>query len=93
VVILGGFIMKRYEIYNLTTGEILADNLTFEDMPELFGAYMEFYPEAEIIVCCRETKITVTCAKFVDREETNRKRFYAEWFNLMDELLVMDNIH
>ena len=85
--------MKKYEIYNLTTGEILADNLNFDDMPELFGAYMDFYPEDNIIVCCRETKISVACARIVDREEINRNNFYSEWFGLMDELLAMDNIH
>lgn len=85
--------MKTYEIYNLTTGEILVDNLSFDDMPELFGAYMEFYPEDDIVVCCREVKITVTHARLVDREEINRQKFYSEWFGLMDELLTMDNIH
>lgn len=85
--------MKTYEIYNLTTGEILADNLSFDDMPELFGAYMDFYPEDDIIVCCREIKISVACARVVDREDINRKNFYSEWFGLMDELLAIDNIH
>lgn len=85
--------MKKYEIYNLTTKEVLADNLDFEDMPELFGAYMEFYPKDNIIVCCRETKITLVQARMIQKEETARKEFYAEWFNLMDELLIIDNIH
>ena len=84
--------MKTYEIYNLSTGEILADNLRFDDMPELFGAYMDFYPNDDIIVCCRETKITVTCARVVDRDELDRKTFYSEWFNLVDELFAMGNI-
>lgn len=85
--------MKTYELYNLTTGEILADNLTFDEVPELFGAYAEFYPDCEIIVCYREKTIVRTCAKVVNSEEINRKNFYAEWFSLMDELLAMDNIH
>lgn len=83
--------MKKYELYNLTTGEILADNLNFDDMPELLGAYMEFYPEDDIIVCCRETKITVTCAKMVDREEINRREFHSEWLEFMDEIVAIGN--
>ena len=83
--------MKKYEIYNLTTKEILADNLDFEDMPELFGAYVEFYPEDDIIVCCRETKISVTCARIVDREEINRREFNSEWFAFMDEIVAIGN--
>ena len=83
--------MKTYEIYNLTTGELLADNLHFDDMPELFGAYMDFYPEDDIIVCCRETKISVACARIVDREELNRREFTSEWLSLMDEIVAMGN--
>lgn len=85
--------MKTYEIYNLTTGEILADNLSFDDMPELFGAYLNFYPEDDIIVCCREVKISVTCARIVNQDELNRRAFYNEWFNLVDELFALGNIY
>lgn len=87
--------MKNYEIYNLTTGELLADNLTFDDMPELFGAYMEFYPNDNIIVCYREIKISVTCARILNRNENEIKRnnFYSEWLTFMDELFIMGNVN
>ena len=85
--------MKTYEIYNLTTGELLADNLNFDDMPELYGAYLNFYPNDNIVVCCREVKVTVTCARIVKSENVSRNKFYAEWFNLMDELFEIGNLN
>ena len=85
--------MKTYEIYNLTTNELLADNLEFDDVPELFGAYAEFYPDHELIVCVRNMQITTTCAKVVSKDDVHRREFYSEWFGLMDELIRMDNIH
>ena len=85
--------MKKYEIYNLTTKEILVDNLDFEDVPELFLAYMEFYPENEIIVVFKEIKKTTAFAKIVDANEVKRKEFYSEWFSLMDELIFYGNIY
>lgn len=84
--------MQTYEIYNLTTSELLADNLTFDDMPELYGAYLDFYPNDDIIVCCREVKITVTYARIINQSNINRKQFNSEWLALMDELFVMGNI-
>lgn len=85
--------MKTYELYNLNTGEILADNLTFEDVPELFEAYTNFFPDNEIIVCYRDQNISVACVKILNKEELARKKFHAEWMEFMEELLIMDNIH
>lgn len=85
--------MKKYELYNLTTRELLADNLTFEEVPELFQAYVEFFPENEIIVCYREKTIVRPSARVVDPYEVDRNNFRAEWFNLMDELFAMGNIN
>lgn len=85
--------MKTYEIYNLTTGELLADNLNFDDMPELYGAYLNFYPNDNIVVCCREVKVTVTCARIVQNKDIRKNKFYAEWFNLMDELFEIGNLN
>lgn len=85
--------MKKYELYNLTTGEILADNLAFDEVPELFEAYANFYPDHEIIACYRDMKIARVRARILDTEEVNKNNFRAEWLALMDELLAMDNIH
>lgn len=85
--------MKNYEIYNLTTGELLADKLTFNEVPELFDAYMNFFPEDEITVCYRESIISTTYPKIINKEEMSRQAFTREWMNLMDELVIMDNIY
>lgn len=85
--------MKTYEIYNLTTGELLADNLIFDDVPELFGAYAEFFPDHEIAAYYREQPAIKRGVRVVPADEVGRNNFYAEWFDFMDELLAMDNIH
>lgn len=86
--------MKKYDVYNLTTGELLAYDLVFDDVPELVGAYADFFPDNEIIAVESGKEINLkTCVKLVDTEEVNRKKFYSEWFDLMDELLAIDNIH
>lgn len=85
--------MKTYEIWNLTSGELLADNLNFEDLPELFKAYAEFYFGNEIIACYREKPVIKRCVNVVSANSASRNDFYCEWFNFMEELLTMDNIH
>lgn len=85
--------MKKYELYNLTTGELLADNLTFEEVPELFEAYAGFFPDCEIVACYRESKLTMTYAKVVNPDEIYRRNFNAEWLEFMDELISMGNIN
>ena len=85
--------MKSYEIWNLTTGEIIADNLNFDDVPELFGAYADFFPCDNIIVCCRKIKIATASVRPINAEEANRKKFHREWFDFIENLLTMDNIH
>lgn len=85
--------MKTYEIYNLTANELLADNLKFEDLPELFDAYAKFFPEDKIIACCREKQVIRKHAKVVTLNEVNRMEFYSDWFSLIDELVVIGNIY
>lgn len=72
---------KLYEIHDLTTNEILADNLNFDDMPELLGAYQEFYPNHEIIPCYRNyiqhNGYTTNTQK--------RKAFRMQWLELITE--------
>lgn len=70
---------KIYEIHDLTTAEILADELTFEDVPELFLAYNNFYPDHDIIVCYREF------GKSFRVLTPKRLSFAKEWYNLIEE--------
>ena len=72
--------MKNFEIHDLTTNEILTDNLTFEELPKLFKAYADFYPDHEITVCQR--KCNDICIP-VDTE----KDFKTQWFMLVDAYL------
>lgn len=76
---------KSYEIHDITTGEILADNLTFEDMPELLGAYQIFYPTHEIVGCYRVCHNTF---KVFNNLNYDKVRFRAEWTILMTENIV-----
>lgn len=85
--------MKVYEIHNLTTNEVVAYDLSFNDVPELIGAYMDFFPEYEFVACYKDSNITVTLAKPMSQDEINRRNFNADWFDFMDELVAMDNLH
>ena len=85
--------MRNYQIHNLTTGELLAENLTFDELPELFGAYADFYPEHEIVACYTEQVTIKRCVKIVGIDQAERNNFYAEWFDLMEELNLMGNIN
>lgn len=85
--------MKNYQIWNLTTNEMLADNLTFDELPELFGAYADFYPGNEIVACYTEQVTIKRCVKVLGVDQARKNNFYAEWFDLMEELLLMGNIH
>ena len=69
---------KVYEIHDLTTAEILADNLNFDDVPELFKAYQDFYSNHEMAVFCRENSY-IKCANSHKQQE-----FKAEWFALIE---------
>ena len=84
--------MKTYEIHNLTTNEILADNLSFEDVPELFEAYSSFYMADDIIVCYRESHIK-RCRQIIDISEAARNQFKSEWTCLIEELINLGNLY
>lgn len=84
--------MKIYEIHDLTTGEILADNLIFDEVPELFGAYFDFYIDHEIIACYRTTSITGGY-KIINIDEIMANNFKAEWLNLIEELTNLGNLY
>ena len=73
-----------FEIHHIN-GEILADNLIFDDLPELFQAYQEWYGEGSVVSCYR------TLGKKL--KPLNRvEEFYTEWLKLFDHLMVLDNI-
>ena len=84
--------IRIYEIRDLTANEILADNLAFSDVPELFQAMTEFYAEHEIMVCYRTTTIKECRRVFYDVEVT-RKKFFGEWLDLVEELSAIGNIY
>ena len=83
--------MQFYEIYDLTANELLADNLKFCDVPELFQAMTEFYLGHNITVCRRTVAIKECRRVFYDVEVTRRK-FFREWLDLIDELATMGNV-
>lgn len=81
--------MKTYEIYDLTANEMLADNLSFDEVPELFGAYYDFYVDHEIIVCCRTTTIKRAYKVLSNKEVA----FRLEWFDFVEELVNIGNLY
>ena len=77
--------LKLFEIHHIN-GEILADNLSFEELPILFQAYQEWYGEESVIACYRRfdgKKLNV---------KSRRDEFYQEWYELMDNLVALNNI-
>ena len=74
-----------FEIHHID-GEILADNLLFEDLPILFQAYQEWYGNDSIIACYR------TLGGKTQHRPNRRDDFYQEWGNFMDYLVALDNI-
>ena len=73
-----------FEVHDLTTNELLSNNLSFEDAPELVYAYQEFYPDHQIEVLCYRQSI----AKPIRR--TARQQFKHDWFDLLDH--IMENL-
>ena len=76
--------LTTYEIHT-TNGIILADNLTFDDLPIIFQAYQEWYGRGSVIACYRQDS--------AKPKPTNRRdEFYQQWYELMDNLIALDNI-
>ena len=75
--------MNNYEIHDLTTHEILADNMFFDDVPELFQAYVEFYSMHEIVFCERDEEdiLHPICAS---KNFNDRLEFMAQWMMLVE---------
>ena len=70
-----------FEIHNLTTNELLADNLNFVDMPELLSAYQQFYPKHFIEASYRVVKVTEQ-VRYIPRQQ-----FKLDWFELLDDIV------
>lgn len=79
--------MKTYEIHNLTTKELLVDNLTFDDIPELFEAYQNFYPNNEIAVFRRIDGYIKLSKYYLKANLHKQQDFKVEWFDLIEEYL------
>lgn len=73
-----------FEIHH-TNGEILADNLTFDDLPIIFQAYQEWYGEGLVVACYRKWD-----KKF--HPKSCSEEFYEEWLGFIDHLITLDNI-
>lgn len=74
-----------FEIH-LSNGEILADNLTFDDLPTIFQAYQEWYGEGSVIACYR------TSDGKKPHYKSRSQEFYEEWLVFVDHLIALDNI-
>lgn len=73
--------MKTFEIHDLTTNEILADNMEFDDIPELFAAYQALYPNHELVFAYRDEQINY------NNKPKTKDDFTTEWFLLLDSIL------
>lgn len=80
---------KTFEIYDFTTSEVLADNLIFDDVPELFKAYQDFYPNHAIDIFYYEVDIDIKISIKTNNMtiKKQRQQFKAEWFKLLEENL------
>jgi hypothetical protein len=74
--------MKIFEIHDITTHEILSDRLPFEEVPELFEAYANFYPSHEIAFCERiEEDVIVSI--YTSRSFNRKTEFHEQWAMLV----------
>ena len=78
--------MNNCEIHDLTTKEILADGLFFDDLPELFQAYTEFYPDHEIVACERDEE-DILYPVYANKKLSRRVEFQTQWLMLVSENL------
>ena len=81
---------KVFGVYNCTTGEILADNLLFEDMPELLEAYQDFYPDHKIVAYYQDIDYEIMQNETITDNAINsrKNKFKTEWYLLVEENLV-----
>lgn len=74
-----------FEIHDVTTHELLADNLPFDDLPELVYAYQLMLPTHQIEACYREVVVTERL------HHIPRDDFKYDWYELLDD--IIDNLY
>lgn len=79
-------IIKSYELYLVRTGELLSNNLDFDDVPELYQAYEDFYGHNSILVCYR------THSKSTPHHITPSQVFKNMWVDYFGELQILGNL-
>ena len=79
--------MKIFEIHDLTTKEILSDNLDFDDVPELFAAYSELYPSHNLVFCERIEEDDDFVIIRINKHYTRKTDFNEQWLLFVDENL------
>lgn len=78
--------VKTYEIYENSTGVLLVDNLTFEQVAEQAQTYMDFFETTDISVVCRE---------YINNNSihsTTAQLFKHEYINYFEQLQTMGNL-
>ena len=77
--------LTTYEVHT-TNGIILADNLTFDDLPIIFQAYQEWYGEGSVIACYR--MVDKPTRKITDRQA----ELYRKWYEYLAYRKSLENI-
>lgn len=75
-----------YLIVDTNNGDVLLDNITFDELAELYPIYSDFYGEQNICPCITSVK-TVAHKRLTERE-----LFVSAWMCYMDMLYELDNI-
>lgn len=78
--------LKTYSIYEPSTGVLLVDNLTFDQVAEQSKTYMDFFEIDDIIVVADDNK---TCRR---QHITNAQAFKNAWVDYFGELQAMGNL-
>ena len=71
----------KFEIHDITARELLCDNVSFDDIPELVNAYEYLYPNHQIEACYREIT-TIERVRLLPEEE-----YTKDWLDMLDEIL------
>lgn len=71
----------EFEIHDITAREMLCENVSFDDIPELVSAYEYLRPNHQIEACYREIT-TIEKVRLLPEEE-----FAKDWFEMLDTLI------
>ena len=74
-----------FEIHDTTAHETLYENVHHNDIPDLLMACQLFYPQHNIVVCCREVTFTER-VRYIPKDE-----FKHDWYDMLDE--IIDNLY